>query len=215
MKIAHHLSVIFSILISFVSFTGCDKSNEITNSPLPPIVLEKPLQEYAFTNNILKNNLLLQVKQPDFSTEIGMQFSASKNGILWSIGFKLPIKGKYFISLWEAASQQLILTDSVTYTDTSKFIYKPLLSLNKAVVVDKNKDYMTGIFLPNRRPESPLSYYVLSNPGVQSFMFTQGHITYKATPVVNATTPVYPGIKSLDRNFICGLVDIGYYATEF
>lgn len=204
------------MIILFAPFTGCDKSKEITKSPFPPIVLENPLQEYAFANNFLKNNFVLRTKQPDLSTEIGMQFSASKAGILWAIGFKMPEKGKYFISLWEVASKQLILTDSVSYTDTSKFIYKALLSLNKAVTIDKNKDYMAGVFLAKRPPESPLPYYILSNPGVQLFAFTQGHITCKATPVLKTTAPVYPAINSLDNGFIYfGLVDIGYYATEF
>jgi hypothetical protein len=85
---------------------------------------------------------------------------------------------------------------------------------NHAYIISVNTAAITA-GTPNR------SWYLLSKKGSADFLpLTKGHIKILEGRYSNidATTPIYPDKSNFDvfgLHLLFGLVDIGYYATEY
>ena len=210
--------LIFSFAFFTIFLSGCAKSTDIVEPNVPPRNNETPLFQFAYKQDgtgDVKPGFSLVSATPDYPTEYGVEFTVSRKGILYAVGFRMPQAGKYFVSLWDAVTKNLILRDSVDYTDPSKFFYKDFSAQNKEVSVAESKKYMASVHVPRSSTGAPQPYYTLFQPGVSNWVpFTRGNITITANYFKKEDFPAFPDTQIFHRDVLNGLVDIGYYATE-
>ena len=128
----------------------------------------------------------------------------------------MPQAGKYYVSLWDVATKNLILRDSVDYTDPSKFLYKDFSANNQSVNLVKNKKYMASVYVTRTVTGAPRPYFTLFQPGVSNWVpFIQGSISITGNYFKKEDFPTYPDILILHPDVLNGLVDIGFYKTEY
>ena len=199
--------------------TACSKSTDLVKPAIPARSDETPLFQFAFMQNgtaEIKPNFNLVSTTTDYPTEYGIEFIAAKKGVLYAVGFRMPQAGKYYVSLWDVATKELLLRDSVDYDDPSKFLYKDFSVQNKEVAIEKNKKYMASVFVPRSATGSPQSDYTLFQPGIDNWVpLTSGNITISSSYYKKEDFPTYPDVPVYHRDVLSGLVDIGFYATQF
>lgn len=207
------------ILLASSLFCACTKSTDLLAPLIPPRVNENPVFSQAFKQDgtgDIRPAFNLASSATDYPTEYGIEFSSAKKGVLYAVGFRLPEPGKYYVSLWDAATKNLILRDSVDYTDPSKFIYKDFSAKNQSVNIERDKKYMASVYVPRSAFGAPRNYYTLLQPGVSNWVpFTSGSISITGNYYKKENFPVYPDVLILHPDVLNGLVDIGFYKTEF
>ncbi|HNL66742.1 MAG TPA: hypothetical protein PKL81_16700, partial [Ferruginibacter sp.] len=164
----------------------------------------------------LRSNFNLTPTNTDYPTEYGIEFSPAKKGVLYAIGFRMPQAGKYYVSLWDADTKNLLLRDSTDYTDPAKFLYVDFSQKKQELALSRNKKYMASVYAPRSPLGSPRPYYTLLQPGIPGWVpFTQGNIIVSGSFYKKEDYPTYPEIQILHPDVLNGLVDIGFYKTEF
>jgi hypothetical protein len=208
--------IVFTAFVLIV-FLSCTK-DRIFN-PTPPRVNENPVFNFAFKQNgtgEIKPNFNLVASSTDYPTEFGNEFTVAKDGVLYAIGFRMPQTGKYIVSLWDVATKSLILRDSVDYTDPAKFLYKDFSAQGKDVNILKNKKYMASVYIPRLPTGGTRPNYTLFQPGIYNWVpFTQDNITITGSYIKKSDLPTFPDVMILHSDVLDGLVDIGFYKTEY
>ncbi|MFN8305661.1 MAG: hypothetical protein U0T79_02710 [Ferruginibacter sp.] len=209
------------VMVSIVAMIGssCTKSTDVVGPIIPPRENEYPVFGLAFKQDgtgELRPNYNLTPTNTDYPTEYGIEFSTAKKGILYAIGFRMPQAGKYYVSLWDVATRNLVLRDSADYTDPSKFLYVDFSQKKHERALERNKKYMASVYAPRSPLGSPRPYYTLLQPGVNNWVpFTKGTITVSGNYFKKEDFPVYPETLILHADVLNGLVDIGFYKTEY
>lgn len=135
--------VLFSSAIIFVlgGTSSCDK-------PYQPV--GKTLHELPFSENLANGNLFVSgfSSTPVPPSEIGYGFTSSRPGIVDKLGVMFPDSGKtYTVSLWDGASQQLLVQKNITIIDPSAFNYVDLIPTNEFQVILPNHPYVISVFM--------------------------------------------------------------------
>jgi len=82
--------------------------------------------------------------------------------------------------------------------------------------LDRNKKYIASVYAPRHSLGAPRPYYTLLQPGVSSWVpFPQGNITVSGSYYKKEDFPTYPETLILHPDVLNGLVDIGFYKTEY
>lgn len=206
-------SLFFAALLLLIA--GCKKDTEI-KSPFPPRSNENPVAMLAFSNGTLKPGFNLTASSADYPSEYGIQFTVSKKGNLYALGLDVPDTGKYILTLWDVNTKKVLLRDSTHYTQTAGVLYIDFGPSGRELELKANTPYMASVFMPHSPSGAPLRYYTLLQSGVQNWVpFTQKHITVQGTFFTKTDAPAYPDVQVLHSDVLNGLVDIGYYATEY
>jgi hypothetical protein len=171
---------------------------------------------FAFIPGGLKPGFTLEASESDYPGEYGTVFRASKKGRIYALGFNVPDTGVYVVSLWDAASQSLLLRDTVHYTAASGFLYADFGPRNKELDIDAGRSYIASVYLPRLPKGMARRYYHLFQLGVYHWVpFTQGHITVTGCNFTFTNAPTFPDVPVYHDDVMVGLADIGYYATAY
>lgn len=234
----------------------CQSCSKITNAPTPipfPIqsLEQTPFHYYMDSLFALANeNIILTISAvaiDDVLTkagstgtgqaEIAYPFHSTTAGAITSLGIMLPSKGfSHTVTLWDAASQQVLAQANVPSLDSGKFTYVSLALANQAVVIQPNHEYIVGFnslaignSLNTASPGNGIyildGIYDFSNPQNSSKLpilpFTVGPITFEGYYVFNYDTPIslppFPGSGFLNIYSafdVPGVCDIGFIPQQ-
>ena len=211
--------MIFIAPVLVLVLSACEKSADSPHPAVPPRTDETPVSQFAFKQDgtgDIRPAFNLMSNTTEYPTEYGIEFTAAKKGVLYAVGFRMPQTGKYILSLWDVATKTLLLRDSVDYADPSKFLYKDFSIKHQDIDIEKNKKYMASVYVPRTPAGSPRSDYTLFQPGVYDWVpIKQSNITITGNYFTRVNVPTYPDVLILHFDVLIGLVDIGYYATEY
>ncbi len=211
--------IFFPLGIFVFSLSSCTKGTDVVFNPTPPRSNETPVSNFAFKQNgtaEIKSNFNLVSTVTDYPTEYGIEFTAAKKGVVYAVGFRMPQAGKYYVSLWDATTKTLLLRDSAEYDDPSKFSYKDFTVQSKEIAIEENKKYMASVYVPRSATGAPQFDYTLFQPGVYNWVpLTSGNITINSSYYKKEDFPTYPDVPVYHRDVLSGLVDIGFYATQY
>jgi len=209
----------FIIPVLVLLLSACEKSPDSPHPAVPPRVDETPVFQFAFKQDgtgAVRSNFDLSATDIDYPSEYSIEFTAAKKGVLYAVGFRMPQTGKYILSLWDVATKTLLMRDSVDYTDPSKFLYKDFSVKKQDIDIDKNKKYMASVYVPRTPAGAARAFYTLFQPGVYDWVpINQGHVTITGNYFTKTNIPIFPDVLILHFDVLEGLVDIGYYATEY
>lgn len=209
------MKIFLPAVLALVLFS-CKKGTDVELPAIPIRQNENPVASLAFTQGHTGSAFNLVTSSADYPSEYGLLFTASKKGILYALGLNVPDTGKYILSLWDVNTKALLLRDSVSYTLGYGFLYIDFGPQGKEVELVPGKKYMASVFMPRSPAGAPLRYYTLLQSGVDKWVpFTQKHITVSGTFFTKTDAPTYPDVQVLHQDVLNGLVDIGYYATEY
>jgi hypothetical protein len=195
-------------LLLVIVVTSCKKTKTVTNNVTitdTVTAVEMPVQ------SILKKAILfdtdLVVNAGNY--EIGAKFYSSDSGVITKLGLRSPIVNKAFaVSLWDVATETLIVTDSITVTDSAQFAYASItpvhVSPNKAYIISYNNT-VGGVALDYNVSQSK------TTGGVQ-FPFADGDITFVSEDELSTSTSVYPTNEY--TNSFLATVDVVFQAIK-
>jgi hypothetical protein len=179
--------LIFTLAAIIIVVSSCKKTTNqtVTDTTVDTVTaIETPIQS-IFTKNKLFDTVFVM---NNGSYEIGVKFFASDSGVITKLGVRNPIKSKYAVSLWDVASQALLVTDSISVTDSAKFAYASIspihISANKAYIVSYN----------NTVGGTSLDYNISQSKetGDVQYPFSDGHITFLSEDEGYSTTTIFP-----------------------
>ena len=203
-------------------FCACNKGQTEIFNPNPPRVDETPLATYIGVNA----STLSIVANTAQQKETGYAFQVLKKGVIFSLGVRMPQTNEsYKVTLWDADAMTVIKQKTISY-DTAIAAYR-FISLNSNGINDEvdvvpGKKYIISVNAAAITPGQPnRQWYQLSKSNSSDFLpLTQGNIkilegryTANAAPV-----PTFPEKTNFDvfgLHLLFGLVDIGYYKTEY
>lgn len=210
------------IVFSTVLFLqACTKSGDVVAPAIPPRNDETPLA------SVLKNapgDYTIQVHDPQ-AKELGYLFVPLKKGKIYAMGIRLPQVGESFkVTLWDTLTKQVVKQKIVINQSNSGFTYIDLSSssINEEIDVEKNHAYIISVNTASLSAGTPnRQWYMLSHSGSADFLpLTKNNIQILAGRYssIDATTPTFPDKDHLSLfglHLLFGLVDIGFYATEY
>jgi len=207
---------IFLPVVLVLTLLSCKKGTDYATLPFPSRSNENPVASLAFTQGQPSSAFNLAASSTDYPTEYGLEFTVSKKGNLYALGLNVPDTGKYILSLWDVDKQSLLLRDSVHYVLSNGFLYIDFGPGDKEVELVPAKKYMASVFMSRSPAGAPPRYYTLFQPGIEKWVpFTQKHVTVLGCFFTKTDAPAYPDVQVLHQDVLNGLVDIGYYATEY
>jgi len=206
-------------LLLLIGCFSCTKDKAF--NPIPPRVNETPM---ATTLSADSASFNFAVHDPQ-AKELGFLFVPSKKGRIYALGIRMPQAGQSFtVTLWDTLTRQIIKQKTIVNQINTGFNYIDLNAgtTSEEIDVQANKPYIisvntaaTAVGVSNRQ------WYFLTKQGSKDFLpLTKGHIQILSGRYsdIDATTPAFPdkdnfGVFGL--HILFGLVDIGYYATEY
>lgn len=118
------------ISILVVVTIGCNKSE------ISQVKIEIPVQ------TLLNKKFLDSIQVSNDTTyEIGYQFRSSKPGRITKIGCFVPQNLPYRVSLWDNATQDILVSTTVQVTDSTKFTYKDIAPIK----IEANRSYIITV----------------------------------------------------------------------
>lgn len=209
------------LFFTVVIFYSCNKGDSVIAPAIPPRVDETPLASVLNADSVQYNLAIHDVQ----AKELGYLFVPSKKGKIYAMGIRMPQAGlSYIVTLWDTLTHQVIKQKTIVNQFVSGFSYIDLgsASINEEIDVTANHAYIISVNTaavtagtPNRQ------WYMLSKKNGADFLpLAKGHIQilqgrYSS---VDATTPTFPDKDNssvFGLHLLFGLVDIGYYATEY
>jgi hypothetical protein len=190
---------------------GCEKKN---NSP------ERAAQINPFAQYLSDNGaaVSLTLHNNDYPLEIGYTFTAADTGIINQIGLRLPGgREDFFVTLWDAQTQKLLVQKQVHCFYDSAFSYIDLAATNESVGIQASRTYLISVNLTPApgaiQPVTPLpiNYYDVRRTDQKDiFPMTESYITYLHQYNKITTSPAFPDNLITYQDFINGIVDIGF-----
>ena len=200
-----------TFFLAILCLFGCEKKN---NSPTraPQI---NPFAQYLSDNGA---NVTVTFHNNDYPLEIGYTFTASDTGIINQIGLRLPGgREDFFVTLWDAQTQKLLVQKQVHCFYDTAFSYFDLAATNESVGIQANHTYLISVNLTPApgpiQPVTPLpiNYYDVRRTDQKDiFPMTESYITYLHQYNKITTTPAFPDNLIIYQDFINGIVDIGF-----
>ena len=212
----------YLISIVITLFLSCTKSADSPKPIVPPRVDETPLAAYINTDPAA---VTLTVRDPQ-QKEIGYAFQALKKGTIYALGICMPQTAQAFkVTLWDAATKQIIKQKTITNSSSTVFSYIELSSsgTNEYVDIEKNRTYIVSVNAAAISVGAPdRQWYQLSKPGANAnfLPITKGNIKILEGRYTDAAapSPTFPDKTNFDvfgLHLLFGLPDIGFYATEY
>jgi len=200
------ITFFLSILLLF----GCEKKN----NPPTRVPQINPFLQYLSDNGA---SVSLTVHNNIYPLELGYTFTASDTGIINQIGLRLPDgRESFFVSLWDAQTQKLLVQKQVPCFYDTAFSYVDLAATNESVGIQANHTYLISVNL-TPAPQliqalTPLTNYydVRRTDQKDIFPFTESYITYLHQYNKTTTTPAFPDNLIIYQDLINGIVDIGF-----
>ncbi len=199
--------------------TTVDKTSSQQKIPLPHSSNEGPLWAYYVQQN---PSFKVQLSNTSSSMEVGYAFTVSKKGMVYAFTAYTPVaNATYTITLWDSYTQQPIKQKKLT--TTAKDNFQSIDFDNEAVEIQPNKTYVVSMNTAINGTAQYYPFYILKkdNPAEKFLPYTYKHITLKEGRFCfgkNANTPVYPANTNFytsNQDVVLGLVDVGYYPTEY
>lgn len=184
---------IINLLIFIVTscFVACNKNQIIKPK-------ETPITDY------LKNNYTASISIASSPFELGQIFSTSVKGKIIAIGCKMPLIGRYHISIWEEKTKKLLQTGTVSIK--ANYMLDPTFQNIEAFEILPNKKYVISI---NTTSEGTLKpYYVYSNPIMP---FTHGSVTMHGSNGAYSNKPIFPDYNGF-HEYLYGYPDFTFIA---
>jgi len=211
--------IIFGLFIFSLFLASCSKETNHPGPVVPPRDNETPL---ATTIQADPSSFTLAVHDPQ-AKELGYLFIPAKNGVIYSFGIRMPQTAQDFrVTLWDTLTKQIIKQKTITNTSTTGFSYVDLGSSNEEIDVTANKAYIISVnTAPLLAATGNRQWYLLSKSGGADFLpITKGHIKILSGRYSDAEPPgtIYPdkdNFSVFGLHLLFGLVDIGYYATQY
>ena len=212
--------IIFGFLLIAAMASSCDKQTEVLN-PFPPRTDETPLSSSLYNNETAYTFYTYDPQQ----REVGYAFQALKKGKIYAMGIRMPQAGQDFIvTFWDSATHTIIKQKRITNGTTTGFSYIDLSSngYNEEFEIVKNHTYYITVNTSSLTPGTPeRKFYNLTKAGSANFLpLIKNNIkilngVYSSLP---APLPIFPDKTNFDvfgLHMLFGLVDIGFYATEY
>ena len=200
--------------------SSCNKQTEKL-SPFPPRSNETPLANSLQNNESAYTFITYDPQQ----REVGYAFQALKKGIIYAMGIRMPQAGQDFIvTFWDSATHTIIKQKTVTNGVTTGFSYIDLSSngYNEEFEIEKNHTYYITVNTSTLTAGTPnRKFYNLTKAGSVNFLpLIKNNIkilngVYSSQPAPVTTFPDKTNFDVFGLHMLFGLVDIGFYATEY
>jgi hypothetical protein len=211
------LAALVAISICF----ACTKNDNAPGPVVPPVVEETPLASIIQAS---PTSYTITTHDPQ-AKEVGYLFVPLKKGRIYALGVRMPQTGQDFkVTLWDTLTREILKQKTITNASSTGFTYVDLStgSNNEEVDVQANKAYIISVSTAAVSPASPnRQWYLLSKSGSADFLpITKGHIQilsgrYSTLEEPTTTYPDKDNFSVFGLHLLFGLVDVGYYATEY
>lgn len=171
-----------SIILSF-SIISC-KKDTTTDTALRKSTMVQPMK-YTMDQTKIADSLINKYGE---AYELGIRFKSSSEGIIYELGLKSPVEGKYPVSIWEASTKKLLATVNVS-TEKDEFTYASIAPLN----IKANTEYV--ISFNNHNNGENQRYYLAQNKKREYiYPFYAYGIEFLDFRVSSSTSTKYPTI---------------------
>lgn len=186
---------LFTIVIS------CKKNNITVQAKA-----ETPMQT-IINSNFLDSPIIYE----NGPYELGYRFKSTKNGFITKIGCYVPQNLPYRVSLWDSATQELLVSTTLSVTDSTKFTYKDIAPVN----IEAGKKYVISInnFVNGSIVKRFAFYRKAPYFNQPIFPINIGIITVVNGVFKNCRTTCFPNNEDGD-NYLNGFPDFVFQSTE-